>query len=283
MENKGNTEETIESLRAENRAYKERVSELEKQVDLLREAIRLARQKQFGPSSERSSGEEMEQLSLLFNETEVYVDQEKKVEEKESSVAVAAHERRKKREYTLDNLPENVPVEVIEHEPGEEELECPVCGETMREIGVDTRRRLKIIPAQVVVIEDRYHVYACRNCDKNGTETPIAKCGREPNFMPGSFAIPETVAHIATQKFVMGSPLYRQAQELARHGIPLSRQTMSNWLIWVSENILEPVYRMLHTQLFCLVSSVCRYSAAMEEHLHYLVGSADMDCFSNQG
>jgi transposase len=29
----------------------------------------------------------------------------------------------------------------------------------------------------------------------------------------GSFASPETIAHVATQKFMMASPLYRQEQE----------------------------------------------------------------------
>ena len=52
-----------------------------------------------------------------------------------------------------------------------------------------------------------------------------------------------------TQKFVMGSPLYRQEQELKRQGIPLSRQTMSNWILKASERYLEPVYEQLHREL----------------------------------
>ena len=43
------------------------------------------------------------------------------------------------------------------------------------------------------------------------------------------------------QKFVMGSPLYRQKNEFKRQGIPLKRQTMSNWLVWTSEHLLTPV------------------------------------------
>ena len=52
-----------------------RISVLEKQVELLTQALRLSRQKRVGASSERSSEDAMEQLSLLFNEAEVYVDQ----------------------------------------------------------------------------------------------------------------------------------------------------------------------------------------------------------------
>ncbi len=47
----------------------------------------------------------------------------------------------------------------------------------------------------------------------------------------------------------MGSPLYRQEQELKRQGIPLSRQTMSNWILKASELYLEPVYEHLHREL----------------------------------
>jgi len=140
-------------------------------VELLTEAIRLARQKRFGASSERTAEDAMEQLSLLFNEAEVYADQEAK--EADDSVVVAAHKRHKKHEYTLDELPEDIPVEVVEHRLPEEELVCPACGSTMTEIGKEVRRRIKMIPAQVVVVEDRYYTCACQNCSRENIETPV--------------------------------------------------------------------------------------------------------------
>ena len=130
-----------------------------------------------------------------------------------------------------------------------EELVCPECGSTMTEIGKEVRRRLKLVPAKAVVVEDWYYTYACRSCERENTETPVVKVSREPNFIPGSFAIPEVVAHLTVQKFVMDSPLYRQEWELKRRGIPLSRQTMSNWLLWAVEHLLVPVYDLLHQEL----------------------------------
>ena len=50
----------------------ERISRLENQVELLTEALRLSRHKQFGASSEKSEDTLMEQLSFLFNEAEVF-------------------------------------------------------------------------------------------------------------------------------------------------------------------------------------------------------------------
>ena len=78
-------------------AQDERIPRLENQIELLMEALRLARHKQFGASSEKSEEPLMEQLSFLFNEAEVYA--EAKVEE-ESVTVVAAHKRHKKHEYT---------------------------------------------------------------------------------------------------------------------------------------------------------------------------------------
>ena len=96
------------------------------------------------------------------------------------------------------------------------------------------------------------HTYACKSCAESadeGCETPIVKAPREKNIIPGSFATPEAIAHIMTQKFVMGSPLYRQEQEMNRKGIQLSRQTMSNWILKAAEDYLTPVYEQLHKEL----------------------------------
>jgi len=66
------------------------------------------------------------------------------------------------------------------------------------------------------------------------------KTPKDAVLIPGSYAAPEAVAYIAVQKFVMGSPLYRQEQEWNRQGLMLSRQTMSNWLICCEEPVAVP-------------------------------------------
>jgi len=50
-------------------------------------------------------------------------------------------------------------------------------------------------------------------------------------------------------KFVMGLPLHRQEQQFSHLGIPFSRQTMSNWLISVSERWLSILYGRFHSIL----------------------------------
>ena len=124
----------------------ERISRLENQVELLMEALRLARHKQFGASSEKSEDTLMEQLSFLFNEAEVFSAAEKEAEE--NVTVVAAHKRHKKHEYTLDNIPEGIETKQVQHRLEGEDLVCPQCGDTMTEIGTEVVNKLKIIPAQ---------------------------------------------------------------------------------------------------------------------------------------
>ena len=242
-----NTEEMVTISRDEYEAQKERIAELEQQVSVLMEAVRLSRHKRFGASSEHIDGDAMEQLSLLFNEAEFFCEDIKTAEPE--AVTVAAYKRHKKHEYTLDNLPDNVPTEVVEHRLKDADLVCPACRDTMKEIGKDVVRTLEITPPKITVKEHVYYTYACMTCSKENEETPIIKTPREKYIIPGSFATPEAIAYIMTQKFVMGSPLYRQEQELNRQGISLSRQTMSNWILKAAEDYLMPVYEQLQKEL----------------------------------
>lgn len=234
------TTETVTISRAEYDA----LMELKGQNEWLLEQLRLANKKRFGASSEKTQEELMGQLCLTFNEAEAYA-----APPAAKTTAVAAHTRTKRSCRLEEVLPENVPVEVVEHHLNEDERKCPVCGEIMAEIGKEVRRTLKIIPARVSIREDWYYTYACRKCQNESTQTPVVKAEKAPAFIPGSFASPEAVAHIMVQKFCMGVPLYRQEQEWARQGVKLSRQTMSNWVLRGTEEYLNPIYDELHRRL----------------------------------
>ena len=126
----------------------------------------------------------------------------------------------------------------MEHRLPENELTCSACGSKLVEIGKEVRVR-----------EDVYYTYACKNCEQETGEANIVKAVKEPSLLLGSFASAEAVAYLATQKFVMYSPLYRLEQEFNRRGLRLSRQTMANWLLNISEKWLRPIYDTLREQL----------------------------------
>lgn len=73
MENLNINENTIQISVEEYKRFKAleaREEELNKRIELLEEALRLAKQKRFGKSSEKISPESSEQLLYLFDEAE---------------------------------------------------------------------------------------------------------------------------------------------------------------------------------------------------------------------
>lgn len=234
--------ETVTITKTEYESFKAleaNYARLERQVDYLLEQARLSRHRQFGASSEKSEYD-LDQLSL-FNEAELTADAN--IPEPEL-VEIEKHYRKRKR-LVNDTLPEDLPVEVVEHDLPAGERVCSECGGNLHLIGKETRRELKLIPAKAVIVEHVRYVYGCRECEKDEFGAPIQRAPTDEPVIKGSFASPEAIAHIMTQKFVMGVPLYRQEQEWARQGIPLSRQTMSNWLLRAAEDWLEPIYERL--------------------------------------
>jgi transposase len=241
------TEGTVTVSRAEYEELKRENERLSNENRWLAEQVTLARKNKFGSKADKVSDEAYEQMSLMFDEPEAIAWVESVQEKKE--VAVAAHSRTRKTGALKDIIPDNIPVEVEEHRLEGKDLICEVCGSRMTEIGKTVKQSLKIIPEQVIIHEDWYYSYACKTCEKAADSTPVVKAPRDDSILPGSYASPEAVAHIMTQKYVMGVPLYRQEQELNRKQIMLSRQTMSNWVIKCSEKWLTPIYEELHRKL----------------------------------
>jgi transposase len=232
---------SIENLIKTNKELTAENERLRQQIQWLMEQFRLSKHKQFGASSEQT---DFNQLNL-FNEAE----QTAALTAPEPEITEVKAHYRKKTRLTTDKLPEDLPVEVIEHVLTEGNRICPDCGSSLHKMGEDVREELKIIPAKAAIVRHVRYVYACRRCEEASDHVPIVKAEMPEPVIKGGFASPEAVSHIATQKFVMGSPLYRQEQEWKLSGILLSRQTMSNWLIKACENWLLPIYEEMKRRL----------------------------------
>lgn len=72
------------------------------------------------------------------------------------------------------------------------------------------RKELKIIPAQVMVVEHVRYVYTCRECEKNNISIPIIIAKMLTPVLKGSFVSPYLLAYIMNRKYSEIIPLYRQ-------------------------------------------------------------------------
>jgi len=240
---------TIDNLLLENAALRAELSEVKQKLSWLTEQLISNRRRLYGASSEKSvyGGA---QLGLFTESHAVDVVTGDSQTSEDSSERASTKKKPRKRGEMSSRLPEGLPVEVIPCELSEDEQGCPVCGKPMHAIGRElARKEVKIIPAKVIVVEYWRTAYGCRDCEEEAEPIPIVKAPLPPQVIKGSMCAPETVAHIITQKCVMGSPLYRQEKDWRQKGIPFTRQTMANWLIRCSEEYFKPIYTELHRLL----------------------------------
>ena len=236
------TDATVAMLHQQIRRLEQENAELSMKLAWYEEKFRLNQQKRFGASSERTNTDE-EQLRL-FDEPELVADP---TVEEPTVETITIH--RKKKQGEREKRLKELPTETITYELPEEEQECPQCGNHLHTMSTEIRRELKIVPAQVSVVEHHRHIYACRHCEKEALHTPIRKAPMPEAVYPGSLASPSSLAYLIDKKYVEGMPLYRLEQQFDRQGIPLTRQTMANWLIFAANRWLRPLYDRMHELL----------------------------------
>lgn len=235
-----NSAQTIEELQNRCAMLEQQNAELTAKLNWFQEQFRLSQQKRFGSSSEQTHPEQLQ----LFNEAE----SDAKPDLNEPTIEEITYRRKKKQGHREEQL-KDLPVKTIEYRLPQEEQICSCCGEDLHEMSTEVRQEIEVIPAQVNLVKHVRYVYACRRCEREDTKTPIVTAPMPAPVLPGSIVSPSAMAHIMTQKYVDGMPLYRQEQQLSRLGIELSRQTLANWMIQGSERWLQVIYDRMHKHL----------------------------------
>lgn len=214
--------------------------ELTAKLNWYEEQFRLSQQKRFGASSEQTDSN---QLSI-FNEAE----KESRPEKEEPTIEEITCKRKKSKGLNKKSF-DNLPVEVIEYRLEEEDKVCPNCNSPLHEMSKEIRKELKIILAQVKIVEHVRYVYACRQCEKDNTSTPIITANMPNPVLKGSFVSPSLLAYIMDRKYSEAVPLYRQEKQFGNFGIDLSRQNFANWIIHGANHWLVHLYDRMHYYL----------------------------------
>jgi transposase len=101
---------------------------------------------------------------------------------------------------------------------------CSCCGGALHPIGESVSEMLDWVPAQLRVVRIARPKYACRACN-----TGIQAAAPE-RLIAGGLATPALLAQVLISKHCDHTPLYRQSQIFARHGVDLSRSTLADWV-----------------------------------------------------
>lgn len=93
--------------------------------------------------------------------------------------------------------------------------------------------------------EHHVHVYASKNNDGTTLKAP-----RPKDLFRNSIATPALVASIINGKYTNALPLERQSKTFRTNGIPLSSNTMANWVIKSTDVYLSLIYDRLHEMIY---------------------------------
>lgn len=206
---------------AEKEAF---IAELKALVATLEIQVQQYRHARFGPKSEKLTPAQLE-LALEDLETAI-AETEARIAAVEERIAASASDPDKKAPRPPRKaraLPDGLPrvEQVIEPKS----IACPCgCGNMVR-IGEDRTERLDVIPARYQVLVTVRPKYACSK-GRSG----VLQAKAPAHLLEGSWPTEALLAHIAVAKHSEHMPLNRQAVVMARHGVPIDRSVLADWM-----------------------------------------------------
>ena len=214
------------------------VAELTELVATLEGQVQQYRRAKFGPKSEKLDPAQLElaleDLETAIAETEAQI---AAVEERIAASASDPDEKAPRKPRKARALPDSLPR--IERVIEPDTLACPCgCGDMVR-IGEDRTERLDVVPARYQVIVTIRPRYACPKGRAGVTQA------RAPaHLLEGSWPTEALLAQIAVAKHSEHMPLNRQAVVMARHGVPIDRSVLADWMGRTGALIAPVVERM---------------------------------------
>jgi transposase len=228
-----------------------RESATEALIAHLKLQIARLRREQYGASAERTR-RLIEQMELTLEDLEGDAAEDGRMAEAAATktASVAAFERKRP---ARKPFPEHLPRErVVVPAP----CSCPACGGSrLSKLGEDVTETLEVIPRSWKVVQARLwrlppavsspalrEKFSCRDCEKI-TQPPAPF-----HVIPRGWAGPSFLAMLLFEKYGQHQPLNRQAERLAREGVPLSTSTLADQ-VGAAALALMPLYRLIEAHV----------------------------------
>jgi len=203
------------------------IHEQKKRIAVLEEYLRLEKSRRYGPSSEKHPGQ-----GELFNEAEQIADEAELPQTPGKPVKTSKAGRK--------GLSDKLPREQVYLNLSEEEKEGAI-----NTFYSKIKEELDIIPAKVRVLE---YMQEKAVFSLDGKKTMIAAA--QPEHPLGkSIASVSLLAYIIVAKYCDALPLYRLEKILERYGGSITRTSMANWIIRLSDTFMPLINLMKEHQL----------------------------------
>jgi transposase len=222
-----------EALKALVLAQYEQLLSRENEIAHLKLLIAKLQRMQFGRKSEKLT-QQIEQLELRLEELQSTP--EENSSQPQEQLPSATFSPAPPAKPVRRALPDHLPRQTQRHEP--KESACPDCGGELRKLGEDISEMLEYVPASFFVVRHVRPKLSCTKCDR------IVQAAAPSRPIERGVAGPGLLAHVLVSKYADHSPLYRQSEIYARHGVELERSTLADWVGGTSE-LLEPLVESL--------------------------------------
>jgi transposase len=207
-------QQLVRDLAAQVADDRSELAQAQAEIERLKLIIRRFQRAQFGRRSERIDGD---QLALGLEDLDADI-----ARLRARHPAASAHDAGLQPTSHRQGLPDHLPREDVAIDI--DERVCPCCGGALHLIGETVSEMLDFVPARLRVLRIRRPKYGCRACgtihQAAAPERPIAK----------GMASSGLLAHVLVSKYCDHTPLYRQSQIFARHGVKIERSTLANWV-----------------------------------------------------
>jgi transposase len=227
--------------------YTREVSEVRRENSLLKEELRYLKE-QVDWFKKQLFGQKADKFVEIKNEKQLFFEGFDKlataaVEEKQ---AIGSHERKKRKSNGQDKitLPADLPMERCILDLPEEAKVCPETGEALIKIGEEISSKLAHRPGSYFIKQIVRPKYAFPQKSEEGVKV----ADLPENLLSRCQADESLLADILVKKFADHLPLYRQSEMMAREGINISRQILSEWVIRVGM-ALKPLYNEMQKEI----------------------------------
>ena len=216
-------------------------AEAEAKLERFLQEIRRSRARHYGTSSEKNITGQMTIFDLPgMKEENPQVSAQSPEEEEairelvEEATGKSKKARSRKGKIEKKDL-SALEVETIEFKLSPEEQFCSACGGKLELVKKIVRKELCVEAPRVHVKEYVSEQYVCRNCAANDKPALFIVPGTPKPLFYNSPVSPSFVADSIHKKYAMALPFDRQAKEYKRQKLPVTKDNLCKWSIWLQK------------------------------------------------
>ena len=235
--------EEIAYLKEQNQQFEALVENLQTTIRTQQHQLEMLLKRVYGRSSEKLDPDQLLMQELILEADKNCAPKAEDLIIPEIETKVEAYTRR---HHGRQKLPEHLKrVEYMMDVPAQAQI-CETCNKGLVHIGNDVTERLDYQPSSLLVNSYVRPKYACGDsqCDGCGVkqhptpEGPIDRCEADAGLL----------AHVIEEKYEHHNPLFRQELRLERQGVPISRQTLGDWMSGCAI-ALAPLYELMKEKI----------------------------------